>query len=155
MIVINGQLCYSPVAPSRYGRPLAGFPVSCRNDVQLWNLLYLTCEGIEDHRDPSTDADVGVLVNRDLNALATSLAALTGAACRELFPDLRDALKKHPSVFLQELWKVPWEYLPPAMQIPNWADIVTDKVATIHAQATLDLRAAIPSLRAAYDYVKS
>jgi hypothetical protein len=119
----------------------------------LWNLLYLTCEGIEDHRDPSNDECVVGLVNRDLSALATSLATLTGAASMELFPGLRDALKRHPSVFIQELWKVPWEYLPVAMQIPNWADIVIDKVATIHAQANLDLRALIPSLKVPYAHV--
>jgi hypothetical protein len=139
MIKISGQLCYSPVPPSRYARPHLGLGISCRDDVQLWNLLYLSCESIEDHRDPSSDDYAHVLVNRDLAALYTSQAALNGANCRELFPGLRDALKQHPTVFMNALTQMPWANLPHVRTIPNWIDIVISKVATIEASAKIDL----------------
>lgn len=151
MIKINGQLCYSPAAPSRYSLPLLGLGLSCRDDVQLWNLLYLSCERIDDHLDPPPNADVGGLVRRDIYALSTARAALCEPVCRNLFPGLRDALKQHPSVFIRELWKMPWGFLPQVRTIPNWTDIVTDKIATIHAQGAISLSTSLPFLKAPYE----
>jgi len=151
MIKINGQLCYSPAAPSRYSLPHLGLGLSCRDDVQLWNLLYLSCERIEEHLDPLPGADVGSLVTRDLCALTTACASLYGPTCLKVFPNLRKVLTLHPSAFLRELWTMPWQHLPPAMVIPDWADIITDKVATIHAQGALDLGTSLPFLKAPYE----
>lgn len=147
MIKIDGQLCYSPFPPERYGTSRAGFNISCRQDLQLWNLLYLTCEGINDHLDPSSDADVGVLVERDIEALVVTLAAF-GTSYREQFPGLRDALKQHPVVFLSELWKMPWENLPQVQQFPDWGDLVIDKVAVITSCISSQLASFIPGYHA-------
>jgi hypothetical protein len=139
MIKVGGQLCYSPFPPERYATRHAGLGLSCRNDVQLWNLVYLTCQGIEDHLDPSTDAHVLDLVRRDHTALVVSLAALKGPHCMELFPGLRDALKQHPRVFLSELWQMPWGNLPQVQKFPEWRDIVIDRVADISASFMLSI----------------
>lgn len=139
MIKVGGQLCYSPFPPERYASRHAGLGLSCRYDVQLWNLVYLTCQGIGDHLDPSKDEDALDLAQRDHLALVVSLAALKGPRSMELFPGLRDALKQHPKVFLRELWQMPWGDLPQVQMFQGWKDIVIDRVADISASFHVQL----------------
>lgn len=146
MIKVDGQLCYSPFPMERYATGNAGLGVSCRQDVQLWNLVYLSCEGIEDHLDPSSGAYALDLARRDRDAFAVSHAALYGANCQELFPRLRDALKKHPSEFLRELWRMPWEDLPASQRFHDWDNIVIGKVAHIAATFSVSLSTLVPGL---------
>lgn len=144
MIKVGGQLCYSPYPPRRYAGRHAGLGLSCQSDVQLWNLVYLTCQGIEDHLDPSKDEDALDLAQRDHLSLVVSLAALKGPHSVGQFPGLRDALRQHPRVFISELMRMPWENLPQVQKIPDWKDIVIDRVADISASFHVKLSALVP-----------
>lgn len=143
MIKVGGELCYSPHHPDRYGRGPVGIGPMASGDIQLWNLIYLSTINDSEYLDPS--ADLAVLVEKDMRVVATSMAALKGKTCKELFPQLRSALQEHPSVFLQRLWTMPWEDLPLVYEVPYWKDGVIDKVANIEAEAKLKMMSMIRS----------
>jgi hypothetical protein len=135
MIKIGNDLCYSPFPPERYACGPLGLGAVVGRDIQLWNLVYLSCERIEDHLDPPDDTRAVELINRDLVVWYSCLAALTGAECKSLFPGLRAALTKHPAVMLQELRLMDWDCIPPAWEIKGWDEIVINKVSIILAQS--------------------
>lgn len=133
MITVAGQLCYSPLPPERYGRGMLGLGPLCKSDIQLWNLVYLSCSRIDDYLNPPDDVNIVGLIDRDLVFHYTALAALHGRECQRLFPRLRDALSKHPTAFLKDLWSMPWRYLPQAREIHDWNEVVIERAILAEA----------------------
>jgi hypothetical protein len=134
MIKIGGELCYSPLPPTAYGRQFVGLGPLCKRDTQLWNLVYLSCGRIDDYLNPPDDASVIGLVDRDLVFYYTALAALHGPECNRLYPRLRESLKKNPTAFLKDLWSMPWAHLPQVHEIHDWNEVVIERAICIEAE---------------------
>jgi hypothetical protein len=128
MISVGGQLCYSPFPPEAYGRGPLGLGPMCKGDMQVWNLMFLSCEGIADHLGVLHDYKTISLMDRDLVACYAALAALNGPPFKAVFPTLRHLLQLPPGRFLENLFTLPgWERLPQVTGIPDWVDVMINK----------------------------
>jgi hypothetical protein len=142
MLKVDGALCYSPHVPNSYNNGKIGFGALCGGDLQLWNLAFLSCPGIDDHLNSPSSAVAAGLVLRDLQALSAAIATL--GDCSGFFPSVRDSLKKPPIAFLQDVWRLHnWEDLPQVLFIPNWTETVIERALQIEASTRAKISALI------------
>lgn len=133
MIRIEGQLCYSPLPPQSYGKRGAGHGILARDDIQLWNLMYISYPILDEYLKPETDA-VRMIQELPMIVIGGPRAALNGQHNQELFPFLRGALKSPPLSFVQHLWTMQWPLLPMALHDSNWIDTVIQRANQIERE---------------------
>lgn len=136
MITINGELCYSPQPPEAYSFPPLGHGLMCRGDIQVWNLAFLSYPELDGY----LTADDKLAYTRSLppTLLASVKAALNGENGKRIFPDLRDALRRAPHLFLEDLWRMKWELMPMYLDDPKWVDVIQARAAAIDTDTRIE-----------------
>lgn len=131
MLMINGELCYSPFPPERYGdmsKRLCLW-ILCRGDMQLWNLLYLSFPQLDRHLWDGADHKQ-IIHSIDTKEAGAVVALVQGEYCTKTY-NVRAMLRQTPGKFLAQLQKLDLNRLPPYKDIPNWLQRVEQRVLTI------------------------
>lgn len=134
MLEIEGQLCYSPQPPHRYGRGPLGHGPFCQGDIQVWNIIWLSCPAVDRYLEPKANAwEIAKVIPSYV--LADATAALRGQNCVRLFPNLREALRMPPIQFIQEVQVMRYQLMPMYLSDPQW--ITTIQARALQAQGNL------------------
>lgn len=136
MLEINGELCYSPHRPHRYGKGPLGHGMFCRDDLQVWNLLWLSCPMVDRYLKESAWEVARAIPS---HYLADAMAALRGQNCIRLFPHLRGALQMPPLQFVEEVKTMQFQFLPAFLSDPGW--LTTIQARAIEASGDAQLSA--------------
>lgn len=138
MLMINGELCYSPFPPERYGdmSKKLSLWVLCKGDVPLWNMFYLTFPELDRHLWDGADHKQ-IIMSIDTKEAAAVMALVQGPYCEKKF-NVRAMLRQTPGKFLALLQRLDLTKLPPYKDIPNWLERVEHRVMTI--DKTLSVR---------------
>lgn len=109
MIIVDGEICYSPVPPVAYSRGSAGHGLWSRTLPQ-WNMAWLSFPQLEDY------LDAAIPISQLLDIMpAKHFGSVIGTAAIEsdaAFPGLNFALRQPPREFLRLTSDGPWENLP-------------------------------------------
>lgn len=134
MLVIKGELCYSPEPPSKYGADGFGHGVMFGHDLQLWNLMYLSIPQVDDFLRPNVDAQ-RLYHSMPNSHTGACVSAVRGANHMRLFPKLRDWLKMPPVLFCTQIDKLKDRYhiLAPAVHIPEWHGTIWTRARIVEA----------------------
>lgn len=139
MFYLNGQLCYSPLPPSRYGGPDGyGHGPYCGSDIQLWNLMWLSIPEVDRYLLTGRDKmDAKHIWGTIPNLYTASVVATLGGRGGKTIsgdpvtghPILRDMLKLTVNEFYVNLWQYPYLEKTHVMKnIPLWMDIVEQRL---------------------------
>lgn len=129
MHIINNQLCYSPQPPEAYGELGLGHGPLCRGDLQLWNLIYLSYPSMDGYL---TAADKRAYYRTmPIDWMAGCMSTLRGEYSKTMFPTLREALQKPPTMFVDALMAMDWHLLPMQRLNPLWINVVKNRAYDI------------------------
>ena len=111
MILIRGNICYSPEPPENYTRILAGTQVGFAKyyigDIQRWNLAWLCDPGFDKYLDKTMDAETFITLTESLDTLRLGRVdrALNNNDEVQAFglPTLRGLLTLNPQRFIADL----------------------------------------------------
>jgi hypothetical protein len=109
MLVIDGQICYSPKPPLAYGGK-KGF-ASCCTTIQEWNIAWLSFPQLDCYLDNSwgkVEFEGPELTNKDFGGVRALASELTENTKLGLLKQLR----LHPREFLNATLEFPWEHHP-------------------------------------------
>jgi hypothetical protein len=152
MIHVRGELCWSPRPPEDYGKGSIGYGPSCRGDMPLWNLVYISYPMVDQYLAPGANALL-VTQRMPFGALGHALATMKGDNCRRLFPEMRGWLQEDPTTFVERVSRMDAKrlsYLPMVAFNPRWIETVTmraaDIAADIEARSWADTRSVLDGI---------
>jgi hypothetical protein len=135
MISIRGNLCYSPLPPEDYGDGMMGHGSMYGNDIQLWNLMFLSIPEVDVY--PHSKEHARVLYNEiGSGPTAACIALLRGEHMIEMYPNMREWLTLPPMMFVKNIKAMThgkFKTLPTVMTIPHWLDIITMRAQQVYA----------------------
>lgn len=138
MLDINGELCYSPQPPHKYGKGPLGHGPFAQGDLQMWNLMWISTDQVDLYLLPKANAwEIAKSIPSYI--LADAMAALRGQNCLRLFPNLRDSLRMPPLQFVEEIYGMKYQFMPMYLSSPTW--LTTIQARAIEASGDSPLRA--------------
>lgn len=144
MIEIDNQLCYSPRPPEAYGVGPVGHGPMAQGDIQLWNLMYLSYPRLDGYADCTTDEEkVAHYKTFPISDIANCRVAINSDTGKRLAPGLRGALRRTPHMFLEDLWRMQWEFLPMHLGDPQWVETIQVRAKEIDAEQRVERVAAV------------
>lgn len=141
MININGDLCWSPLPPEAYGESPIGHGPMCNGDIQMWNLMYLSYPQVDGYL--TAGDKLAFYQSHPISTIANVRSSLNGSESQRLFPGLRDALRRAPHLFLEDLWRMQWELIPMYLDDKSWTDIIQVRAKEIDTNTNLERVAAV------------
>lgn len=128
MILIDKHICYSPEPPMAYTYRGAGHGQLLHDDLQAWNLAWLTCAPLDHYLETPPEHGMAMVAANGLPEFG--LAAMTvKRADYTVYPELPYLLSLQPADFLHGLLQGPFRKLLIYQTLgPDWISTIAKRV---------------------------